>query len=154
MSYNPSLIPAIPAQSELINAAEAPVLPKHLPISANLTPRSAPLSPRPRKGNITPGVSKEYTSGSCDSFNRVERALVSPGWAEVRRALGVAVYIRIIFISSYRRQMSRKTHDRGYRRPSGHSRVWTCRRWAYQRQVHLVQVYACIFEQHLFVPGG
>ena len=61
-----------------------------VPISANFTPRSAPLSPRPRKGNITPGVSKEYTSGSCDNFNRVERALVNPGCAEVRSAFGVA----------------------------------------------------------------
>ena len=117
-------------------------------------PRSAPLSPRPRKGSITPGVSKEYTSGSSDSFNRVERAFVSPGWAEVRKAFGVAVDMSIIFFSTCRRQMSGETHDRGYRRPSEHSRVWICQHWAYQRQVHLVQVYAGVSEQHLvFAPS-
>lgn len=46
----------------------------YVPIKANLTPLSAPLSPWPRKGSITPGVSKAYTSGSIESFNLVDKA--------------------------------------------------------------------------------
>ena len=60
------------------------------PMSASLTPFSAPLSPLPRKGSITPGESNEYTSGDSESLSRVESARVSPGWADVRSALGVA----------------------------------------------------------------
>ena len=59
-------------------------------MSASLTPRSAPFSPRPRNGSITPGESNEYTSGDSESLSRVDSARVSPGWADVRNALGVA----------------------------------------------------------------
>ena len=62
----------------------------HIPISASLTPRSAPFSPFPRNGSMTPGLSYEYTSGSCDSLRRVESTRVIPGCADVRSAFGVA----------------------------------------------------------------
>lgn len=39
---------------------------------------------------MTPGESKEYTKGSCESFSRVDSARVRPGLADVRNAFGVA----------------------------------------------------------------
>lgn len=65
----------------------------NVPISASFTPRSAPISPRPRKGNMTPGVSYEYTNGSSESFSRVDKARVIPGSDDVRRALDVAMHV-------------------------------------------------------------
>ena len=63
----------------------------HGPMSASFTPRSAPLSPFPRKGSITPGESYAYTSGLSDSFRRVEITRVIPGCADVFSAFVVAV---------------------------------------------------------------
>lgn len=65
-----------------------------LPIRASLTPRSAPLGPFPRKGNITPGESYEYTNGFSDSFVRVEITRVCPGLDDVRNAFGVPIILR------------------------------------------------------------
>ena len=57
---------------------------------ASFTPRSAPVTPWPRKGSMTPGESYAYTSGSCDSLRRVESTRVIPGCEDVRSAFGVA----------------------------------------------------------------
>ena len=40
---------------------------------------------------MTPGESYEYTSGSSESFRRVEITRVIPGCADVRRAFGVSL---------------------------------------------------------------
>ena len=61
----------------------------YVPIRASLTALSAPSTPRPKKGNMTPGVSNAYTRGSSETLSLVESACVNPGWAEVWKAFGV-----------------------------------------------------------------
>ena len=53
--------------------------PSHSPVKANLSPRSAPRSPCPRNGTITPGESCTYTSGSSYIFTTPASLRVMPG---------------------------------------------------------------------------
>lgn len=57
-----------------------------LPAIASRMARSFPMSPLPRKGTITPGVSTEYMRGSVWSFNGVEVVRVRPGRGDVLSA--------------------------------------------------------------------
>jgi hypothetical protein len=82
MSYKPSLMPAVEQMGQnkiLIRLRAFRGCGRYVPIRASLTPLSAPSTPRPKKGNITPGVSKAYTSGSSETLSLVESACVNPG---------------------------------------------------------------------------